>query len=167
MTTSTRIMTLVMAAAIGLIASGLGTLSASAESGNGAMVALGPTYRACDFSQVHYVSATGDGSATAVIGTGGTNTVTADVFLMIGIPNTPYQVRLIQGPRPGTEMCNAGAPGVASAVLNTDGNGVGTVTLHGALQSGATNAWVFIDGPPDVGQIRGEFYTSDILTSLK
>ena len=94
-------------------------------------------------------------------------TVTADVFLMVGRPNTPYQVRLIQGPRPGAQRCNAGDPGVAGAVLNTDGNGVGSVTLHGALQSGATNAWVFIDGPPDVGQIRGEFYTSDILTSLK
>jgi hypothetical protein len=159
-------MTLVMAA-IGLIGSGLGTGSASAESENGGMVALGPTYRACDFSRIHYVSATGDGSGTAVIGTGGTNTVTADVFLMIGIPNTPYQVRLIQGPRSGTEMCNAGYPGVASAVLNTDGNGVGRVTLHDALRSGATNAWVFIEGPPKVGQIRGDFYTSDLLTSLK
>ena len=49
---------------------------------------------------------------------------------------------------------------MAGAVLNTDGNGVGTVTLHGAVDPGATNAWVFIDGPPDVGQIRGEFYTS-------
>ena len=85
---------------------------------------------------------------------------------MIGHPNTPYQVRLIQGPRPGTQKCNAGDPGVASAVLNTDGNGVGTVTLHDALRSGATNAWVFVDGPPSPGQIRGDFYTSDILTSL-
>ena len=131
------------------------------------MVALGPTYRSCDFSVVHYVSATGDASATAVIGTGGTNTVTADVFLMIGIPNTAYEVRLIQGPRPGSQMCNPGAPGVATAVLNTDGNGVGRVTLSGALQSGATNAWVFVEGPPKPGQIRGDFYTSDILTSLQ
>jgi hypothetical protein len=86
---------------------------------------------------------------------------------MIGHPNTPYQVRLIQGPRPGSQKCNAGDPGVASAVLNTDANGVGSVVLHDALRSGATNAWVFIEGPPDVGQIRGEFYTSDTLTSLK
>ena len=135
MSISTRIMT-VATAVVGMI--GLGTGSASADSGNGGTVALGPTYRSCDFSQIHYVSATGDASATAVIGTGGTNTVTADVFLMIGIPNTAYQVRLIQGPRPGSQMCNPGAPGVASAVLNTDGNGVGRVTLHDALQSGAT-----------------------------
>jgi hypothetical protein len=164
MSISTRIMT-VATAVVGMI--GLGTGSASAESGNGGTVALGPTYRSCDFSQIHYVSATGDASATAVIGTGGTNTVTADVFLMIGIPDTAYQVRLIQGPRPGSQMCNPGAPGVASAVLNTDGNGVGRVTLHDALQSGATNAWVFVEGPPKPGQIRGDFYTSDILTSLQ
>ena len=86
---------------------------------------------------------------------------------MIGIPNTAYQVRLIQGPRPGSQMCNPGAPGVASAVLNTVGNGVGRVTLRDALQSGATNAWVFVEGPPKPGQIRGDFYTSDILTSLQ
>ena len=95
------------------------------------------------------------------------STVTADVFLVIGQPNTPYQVRLIQGPLPGTQTCNAGDPGVASGVLNTDGNGTGAVTLHAALRSGATNAWVFVDGPPDPGQIRGEFYTSELLTSLK
>jgi hypothetical protein len=93
--------------------------------------------------------------------------VTADVHLAIGIPNTAYQVRLIQGPRPGSQSCNAGDPGVASGVLNTDGNGTGAVTLHDALRPGAANAWVFIDGPPDPGEIRGEFYTSEILTSLR
>ncbi len=55
--------------------------------------------------------------------------MTANVFLMIGQPNTPYQVRLIQGPLPGTQKCNAGDPGVASAVLNTDGSGTGALTL--------------------------------------
>jgi hypothetical protein len=166
MTTSTRIITVVMAAA-GLIGSGLGTGSASAHTANRGMVPLGLTYRACDFGKVQHVATDATGSGTAVIGTGGTNTVTADVFLMIAKPNTPYQVRLIQGPRPGTQKCNAGDPGVASAVLNTDGNGVGSVTLRDALRSDATNAWVFVDGPPDVGQIRGDFYTSDLLTSLK
>jgi hypothetical protein len=129
-------------------------------------VPLGENFRSCDYTKLDYVSATGFGSGTSTVRSDGA-TVTADVFLMVGRPNTPYQVRLIQGPRPGSQKCNAGDPGVAGAVLNTDGNGVGTVTVHGALQSGATNAWVFIDGPPDVGQIRGEFYTSDILTSLK
>jgi hypothetical protein len=163
MNTSTRFTAVVMVV-LGLL--GLGSGSASAESANGGSVPLGENYRSCDYTKLDYVAATGFGSGTSTISSDGA-TVTADVFLMIGRPNTPYQVRLIQGPRPGAQRCNAGDPGVAGAVLNTDGNGVGTVTLHGALQSGATNAWVFIDGPPDVGQIRCEFYTSDILTSLK
>jgi hypothetical protein len=164
MITSTRFITVVMVV-LGLI--GLGSGSASAESANGGMVPLGAVYRSCDFTKLNFVNATGTASGTAVIGTGGSNTVTADVYLKIGHPNTPYQVRLIQGPRPGSQKCIAGDPGVASAVLNTDANGVGSVVLHDALRQGATNAWVFVEGPPDVGQIRGEFYTSDSLTSLK
>ena len=164
MTTSTRFITTVMAV-VGLVGLGLGTGSASAESANGGMVPLSATYRSCDFTKAHHVSANGFGSGTSTISSDGAS-VSADVFLMIGRPNTPYQVRLIQGPRPGTQKCNAGDPGVASAVLNTDGNGTGAVTLHDALRPGATNAWVFIDGPPDVGEIRGEFYTSELLTSL-
>ena len=149
--------------AVGLI--GLGSPVASAESANGESVPLGALFRSCDFTKLNYVSATGFGSGTSTI-TGNGSTVTADVFLMIGQPNTTYQVRLIQGPRSGAQRCNAGDPGVASGVLNTDGNGTGHATLSGARQSGATNAFVFIDGPPDVGQIRGEFYTSELLTSL-
>lgn len=165
MITSTRFITTVMAA-VGLIGLGLGTGPASAESANGVLVPLGANYRSCDFTKLHYVSATGFGSGTSTISSDG-STVTADVFLMIGQPNTPYQVRLIQGPLLGTQKCNAGDAGVASGVLNTDGSGTGALTLHAGLRSGATNAWVFIDGPPDVGQIRGEFYTSELLTSLK
>jgi hypothetical protein len=154
-------------AALGLIGSGLGTGSASAEAADGGMVPLGSVYRSCDFTKLNFVNATGTAHAEGVVGTGGSDTVTADVYVSIGNPDTPYQVRLIQGPRPGSQKCNAGDPGVASTVLNTDGNGVGRVTLHAPLQPGATKAWIFIEGPPDVGQIRGEFYTSDMLTNLK
>jgi hypothetical protein len=164
MTMSTRFMA-VAAAGLGVV--GFGTGSASAEVGDGGMVALSSVYRSCDFTPSDYVNGTGFGSAQAFIGTGGSDTVTADVRLAIGVPNTPYQVRLIQGPRPGSQRCNAGDQGVASAVLNTDGNGTGAVTLHDAQRPGATTAWVFIEGPPDFGQIRGEFYTSDALTRLK
>jgi hypothetical protein len=166
MNLSTRLLTVAMAA-VGSVGLGLGTGTAAAESANGGMVPLGSTYRSCDFTKLGYVGTNATGSGQATIGTGGSNTVTADVFLMIGIPNTPYQVRLIQGPRPGSQKCNAGDPGVASAVLNTDGNGVGSLTLRAPLSSGATNAWVFIEGPPEPGQIRGSFYTSDMITSLK
>jgi hypothetical protein len=163
MTKSARYITVVVGV-LGMIV--LGTGSAAAEAPNGEMVPLSPTLRACDFNVKKHVSATGFGSGQGIINTSG-NAVTADVHLAIGQPNTPYNVRLIQGPRPGTQTCNAGEPGVAFAVLNTDGNGTGAVTLHDTVRSGATNAWVFIEGPPDVGQIRGEFYTSELPTSLK
>jgi hypothetical protein len=164
MGTATRFLTIVMTAS-GLL--GLGTGSASAEVADGGMSPLRSVYRSCDFTVLHFVDATGFGDGQAIIGTGGTNTVTADVHLAIGIPNTAYQVRLIQLPRPGSQPCNAGDPGVASAVLNTDGNGTGAVTLHDARRPGATNAWVWVEGPPDPGEIRGEFYTSEVLTRLK
>ena len=154
-------------AAVMLLGSGLGSGSAAAESANGTPVQLGLTYRACDFSKVTFVTAFGTGSGNATIGTGGTNTVTADVFFMIGKPNTPYRVRLIQGPRSRTQTCNPGDPGVASAVMTTDANGVGRISLHDTVRSGATNAWVFVEAPPDPGRVQGEFFTSDILTSLK
>ncbi|HEX7427371.1 MAG TPA: hypothetical protein VF328_10560 [Mycobacterium sp.] len=162
MNTSTRFITVVMAA-LGM--TGISTGSAAAEAANGAMVPLSALFRSCDFSKLSFVAAAGFGSGQASISTS-SNTVTADVRFAIGTPNTPYNVRLIQGPRPGTQTCNTGDPGVASAVLNTDGNGTGAVTLHDAVRSGANNAWVFIEGPPDPGQIRGEFYTSEIPTSL-
>jgi hypothetical protein len=165
MGTATRFVTPVVAA-VGLLGAGLGTASAASEVANGTMTPLTANYRACDFSKIDHVGTDATGSGTVVISTNGSN-ITADLFFMIGRPNTVYQVRLIQGPRPSTQMCNAGDPGVASAVLNTDGNGTGQLTIRDTVRPGATNAWVFIDGPPDVGQIRGEFYTSDLPTSLK
>jgi hypothetical protein len=167
MIASTRFITAVMAVP-GLIGLGLGlgAGTASAEAANGGMVPLSAVYRSCDFSDLDFVNAVGTGHGQVVIGSNG-NVVGAKVDMSIGVPNTAYQVRLIQGPRSGAQSCVTGNPGVASAMLNTDGNGTGSVTVTAPLASGATNAWVFIEGPPDPGQIRGEFYTSDMLTSLK
>ncbi len=130
------------------------------------MIPLSSKFRSCDFTPVR-VNAVGSASGQVFIGTGGSNTVTADVHLAIGQPNTPYNVRLIQGPRPGTQTCTAGDPGVVAGVLNTDGNGTGALTLSAPIRAGATNAWVFLEGPPDPGKIRGEFYTSDNVATLK
>jgi hypothetical protein len=150
---------------------GLGSGTATAETANGGTVPLSMILRACDFAAKHYVGTDGNGSGTATIGTGGTTTVTANVFFGVGLPNTAYNVRLIQGPRPGTQNCNLGDPGVAFAVLNTDGNGTGSVTLRDTVRPGATYAWVAMDGPTDygaqVGQIRGEYYTSQNPISIK
>jgi hypothetical protein len=168
MSTSVRFITVVLAL-VGVI--GFGAGPASAETANGGTVPLTEVLRACNFAPKHYVGTNGTGTGMVTIGTGGSNTVTANVNFSIGRPDTPYNVRLIQGPRPGTQTCNAGEPGVAFAVLITDGNGTGAVTLRDTVRPGATNAWVFIEGPTDygadVGQIRGEFYTSQNPISLK
>lgn len=163
MITAMRLITVVIAA-LGMI--GFGTGSAAADAVNGGMVPLTSIFRACDQSKIQYVPPAGNGNSQAVIGTGGTSTVTADVRLAVGKPNTPYNVRLIQVPRPASQPCNAGDPGVATGVLITDGVGTGAVTVQDSVRSGATGAWVFIEGPPDPGEIRGEFYTSDLITSL-
>ena len=163
MITAMRFITVVIAA-LGMI--GFSTGSAAADAPNGGMVPLTSIFRACDQSKIQYVPPAGNGNSQAFIGTGGTSTVTADVRLAVGKPNTPYNVRLIQVPRPASQPCNAGDPGVATGVLNTDGVGTGAVTVQDTVRSGATGAWVFIEGPPDPGEIRGEFYTSDLITSL-
>ncbi|MDX1885772.1 hypothetical protein [Mycolicibacterium sp. 120270] len=163
MTRSMRFVTILMAVP-GL--SALGTGSAAAEAAGGDLVGFSAKLRACDFSIIKYVGTAATGSGHEIISTGAGNTVTATVNFGILRPNTPYQVRLIQGPRSAMQRCNAGDPGVASTVLHADGNGTGSVTLSAPRQSGATYAWLFVEGPPDPGQIRGEFYTSDQPTSL-
>ncbi len=129
------------------------------------MVPLSSIYRSCDFGEVGYVSASGYGSGFALIGTD-SNKVTAEVHLALGTPNTPYHVRLIQVPRPSYRTCNAGDSGTAAAVLNTDASGTGQVTLSGDIQSGTTGVWVSVDAPPPPGQVIGDFYTSEVVTSL-
>ncbi len=146
---------------------GVSTGTAAADADNGGMVPLTSIFRACDQSKIQFVPPAGNGNSQVFIGTGGTSTVTADVHLAVGKPNTAYNVRLIQVPRPASQPCNAGDPGVATGVLNTDGVGTGAVTVQDSVRSGATGAWVFVEGPPDPGEIRGEFYTSDLITSLK
>jgi hypothetical protein len=129
-------------------------------------VPMSSLFRNCDFVRPHWVSATGFGSASAVVGTTGASQVSAQVNLAIAEPNTRYTVRLIQLPRPGYRTCTAGDPGVAVADLFTDGNGTGTATVRGPRGQGATGAWVSIDGPPKPGKVIGEFYTSEVIAPL-
>jgi hypothetical protein len=129
-------------------------------------VPLSSVFRNCDFVQSHWVSATGFGSASALIGMSGASQVSAQVNLAIAEPNTRYTVRLIQVPRAGDRTCTAGDPGVAVGELFTDGNGTGTATVQGPRLQEATGAWVSIDGPPKPGRVIGEFYTSEVIASL-
>src|SRR3954462_8498819 len=128
MNLSTRFTAFAMVA-LGLLGLGCGT--ASADAGNGGSVPLGENYRSCDYTKLDYVAATGFGSGTSTTRSDAP-TVTADFFLMVGRPNTPYQVTLIQGPRPGAQRCNAGDPGVAGAVADTQGHGGGAGGGRGA-----------------------------------
>ena len=133
---------------------------------SGTPVPMSSLFRNCDFVRPHWVSATGFGSASAVIGTTGANQVSAQVNLAIAEPNTRYTARLIQVPRAGDRTCTAGDPGVAFADLVTDGNGTATATVQGPRLQGATGAWVSIDGPPKPGKVIGEFYTSEFIAPL-
>jgi hypothetical protein len=163
MRVSTRFATVGLA---GVSMIGFSTGSAAADANDGDMVPLSSILRSCDANEMEYVSATGFANAQAFIGTGGSDTVTAEIRMAIGKPNYAYGVRVIQVPRPRSKPCKPGDPGVLSGVLFVDGNGTGGLTLHGPRQPGATGAWAFIEGGPDPGEIRGEFYTSDVVTSL-
>ena len=129
-------------------------------------VPLSSLFRNGDFVRPRWVSATGFGSGSALIGMAGANQVSAQVNFAIGQPNTRYTVRLIQVPRPGYRTCTVGDPGVAVGELFTDGNGTGTATVQGPRLQDATGAWVSIDGPPKPGRVIGEFYTSEVVASL-
>jgi hypothetical protein len=146
---------------------GAGPAAADGPATSGATaVPMSSLFRNCDFVRPHWVSATGFGSASALIGTTSANQVSAQVNLAIAQPNTRYTVRLIQVPRAGDRTCTSGDPGVAFADLYTDGNGTGSTTVQGPRLPDATGAWVSIDGPPKPGKVIGEFYTSEVIASL-
>ncbi|BBX70046.1 hypothetical protein [Mycolicibacterium psychrotolerans] len=150
-----------------LIATGpmlAGAGAASAESA-GVVMPLAEKLRRCDFSQVKYVGGSYYGRPTALLRVQG-GEVLADVAFFTGVPNTRYDLRLIQIPRTSAAGCGAGAPGVASAVLFTDGAGAGAVTVRGPIMPGATGAWLSLTRPAANSQQPEEFYSTDFIASL-
>ncbi|MDZ4268716.1 MAG: hypothetical protein U1D00_24020 [Mycobacterium sp.] len=141
-----------------------GTGAASAEAGS-TFLPFGQTLRRCDFSDIKYVRAGAYGRPTAQVRTEGADVV-ADIQFATGSPNTRYDVRVIQAPRPSALPCNAGDPGVAAAALFTDSAGAGALTVRGPLSAGATGVWVFITRPSVHSQVPEEFYTSDVIATL-
>ncbi|AFM17647.1 hypothetical protein Mycch_2887 [Mycolicibacterium chubuense NBB4] len=121
--------------------------------------------RRCDFSQYQYVGGSGYARPSGQLRREGSDVV-ADVQLATGLPNTPYDVRVIQMPRASAQPCNAGDPGVAHAVLFTDGVGGGAVALRGAIMPGATGAWISVTRPGTRSQQPDEFYTTDLIAAL-
>lgn len=165
-----RFATLIAASAVGLAAPvvpaiGMGTASASGppEVNGGTIVPMTTIYRRCDFSEALTVGPKGDGRGVANISSAGSNAVSAEVRLEAAWPNTLYNVRLIQAPRPSSLSCTVDT---VSAGLQTDANGTGVVTLQDSVRPGSTGAWVAIGGPPLRANIVGEIYTSDFIAAI-
>jgi hypothetical protein len=81
-------------------------------------------------------------------------------------PGTHYELRLIQAPRASNSLCGAGAPGVATGGLDSDGSGQASSTVQDSIRSGTTGVWVFVSRPSDSSQVPVEFYTSDFIAPV-
>jgi hypothetical protein len=140
---------------------GIGTAGAEGAT----FLSFAQVFRRCDFSDKAYTGPTGYARPTAVVHSSGSELI-ADVQIATAIPNTPYDVRVIQMPRSSASGCNAGDPGVIAGVLLTDPAGAGSVTVRGPVASGATGAWMYITRPGEFSQTPAEFYTSDFVVPL-
>jgi hypothetical protein len=140
---------------------GIGTAGAEGAT----FLSFAQVFRRCDFSDKAYTGPTGYARPTAVVHSSGSEVI-ADVQIATAIPNTPYDVRVIQMPRSSASGCNAGDPGVIAGVLLTDPAGAGSVTVRGPVASGATGAWMYITRPGEFSQTPAEFYTSDFVVPL-
>lgn len=143
------------------LTNGAGTAAAS----DNTFLPFSQVLRRCDFSETNYNGPSGQGRPTAHIRSDGSG-VTADVQMVLAVPNMPYQVRLIQAPRPSSAPCWGNDPGVAQATLHTDGVGAGAVTLSDAIEPGATGVWVFVTRPDAFSQTPAEFYTTDMIAKF-
>ena len=144
-----------------VLTAGVGTASAEGAK----FLAFAQVFRRCDYSTDTHIGPTGVARPTAVLRDTGSELV-ADVQMATAIPNTPYDVRIIEMPRSSASSCNAGDPGVIAGVLMTDPAGAGTMTLRGPAAPGSTGAWMFISRPGEFAQTPDEFYTSDVVLSL-
>jgi len=122
-------------------------------------------WRACDFTKLPWVDAKGDARAIAHVRTDGSGMLVATLDVATATPNTRYDVRVIQTPRPSQD-CGAGAPGVVTGSLQTDGIGGGSTTFAGPVATGATGAWVILEVPAPYAQTPVEFYTTEYVTSV-
>jgi len=140
---------------------GIGTAGAEGAT----FLSFAQIFRRCDFSDKAYTGPTGYARPTAVVHNTGSEVI-ADVQIATAIPNTPYDVRVIQMPRSSASGCNAGDPGVIAGVLLTDPAGAGSVTVRGPVASGATGAWMYVTRPGEFSQTPAEFYSSDFVVLL-
>jgi hypothetical protein len=154
-----------VAAAASLMAISPAIASATPTEPTGAtLMPMVSKFRACDFTAEIWVNAGGDARGVTYLSTSGSNVV-ANVDLATAEPNTHYDVRIIQTPRPSIG-CAPGAPGVITGSLQTDAGGSGRTTLQGPIDSSATGAWVMIQRPAANSLTPEEFYTSEFVGSI-
>jgi hypothetical protein len=163
---------------ITLAAAAIAIVAGAISTGGGAGVAVaeptatGPTVvpfaqalRRCDFSEFAYTGPAWYGRPSGVLRVEGGDAV-VDLQFATGVPNTRYDVRLIQVPRGESLHCNAGDPGVTGAVLFTDNAGAAATTVRAPIMSGATGAWMSITRPSPYSQLPVEFYSSDTVVDF-
>jgi hypothetical protein len=154
-----------------VVTAGIGTAAAdgptggAAGSGGATIMSFAQVYRRCDFSSQTHIGPTGYARPIAYVHITGSEVI-ADVQIATAIPNTPYDVRLIQMPRSSATSCNPGDPGVSGALLWTDPVGGGAVTVRGPIASGATGVWLYITRPGELSQTPAEFYTTDFVARI-
>lgn len=152
-----------VAATGALFGVGAGTSAASPQdSSDGTHVPLNRIYRHCDFTARGGDAERAEGTAFSLMRSTG-ESIVADVTLAAAQPNTVYDVRLIQAPRPSSETCAAGDPGVQTAVMTTDNAGAASLTIVDDIDDGSTGSWVYISRPSPFAQTPVEYYTSNVV----
>lgn len=143
-----------------------GTVLGPATAGAESPMPMTSKWRTCDFEHSRWVKAVGDARAVAqVTPSSGDGTFVVNVQLATALPNTRYDVRVIQTPRP-SNGCAPGDPGVTTGVIQTDGVGIGSLTLQPTVAAGKTGAWVVVERPSAYSQTPAEFYTSDFIAAI-
>jgi hypothetical protein len=162
LTSTTRV-----AVAAALMASPVATapLVGAAPGSASSAMPMSSQWRACDFSKLPWVDAVGDARPVAHIRTDGSGMLVATVDIATAVPNTRYDVRVVQTPRP-SQVCGPGAPGVVTGTLQTDAIGGGSTTFGGPVAGSATGAWVILERPSPFAQVPAEFYTTEFLASV-
>lgn len=156
----------VTASGLGVVPGGAATAVAQPHVSAGTVTApFSQAWRRCDFSKFSYTGPTAYGRLVGQFRVHDGELV-ADLQMVTGAPNMPYDVRVIQVPRSSAAGCHPGDPGVLAGTLFTDAAGSGSVTVRGPITSGATGLWASVSRPSPFSQTPEEFYTTDFIMSL-
>ncbi|ART72967.1 hypothetical protein BTO20_34375 [Mycobacterium dioxanotrophicus] len=130
------------------------------------MVPLDNQTKDCDLVTATYDLTYGSASGFVDVGAPDSGSVRAEVHMQTAIPDTTYQVRLVQEPHSLAVPCDAGDAGVTTGVMYIDDLGNGSTTVTSPRMPGATGAGVFVEGPPRPGRLHGDIYTSSYIAAI-